>query len=76
MGGGDCAKVGCGGRSLRSPLWLGEAPVDPSWPGLSFLLLTPIGFLFDWLVRCCGATNREPQSRGWKASAQPVKARP
>ena len=33
---GDCAKVGCGGRSLRSPLWLGEAPVDPSWPGLSF----------------------------------------
>ena len=46
---GDCAKVGCGGRSLRSPLWLGEAPVDPSWPGLSFLLPTPIGFLSDWL---------------------------
>jgi hypothetical protein len=30
------------------PFRLGEAPVDPSWPGLSFLLPTPIGFLSDW----------------------------
>jgi hypothetical protein len=34
--GWDCAKSYLVVVTLRSPLWLGEAPVDPPWPGLSF----------------------------------------